>query len=102
MRIIHDIEGEAQVSFSGDQYIRPLNKPDYPGYFKVSGVIVASDPLGGEDEVIHIEGNSKYIIEVFEEALSQMKAIDELYREEEAEKGENQDKTTLPEGSGAA
>ena len=98
MRIVHDIEGKTQVSFGGSLYSRPLDKPEYPGYFKVTGVIVVEDPFG-EEEVIHIEGNSKYIIEALEDALDQMKSIDQMYQEEEKLSREKQNETTIQEDS---
>ena len=89
MRIVHVIDGMAQVSFGGSLYARSKgSKIGYPGYFKVSGIIVAKSPFDGESpEVIEIEGQSNFVLRALEDGCEQMRTIDKLYRQEAKRKG---------------
>jgi hypothetical protein len=84
MRIVHEVEGEMQVGCSGTPYSRALGKTEYAGY-RVE-LVIAPMPGGegyAEDgEVIHIEGNAKYVVQMLGEALDVVKSINGAMEEE--------------------
>lgn len=105
MRIVHDITMPMQVGGGGHPY---SNGPGKQGFSssQVSLVLCESPAANHPElppqmfsddsgaEVIHIEGDSKYIIPMLEQALEMLKSIDSIGRDRLGE----QRPTNCPDG----
>lgn len=89
MRIIHDVTTPMSVSGGGKAYSVGPGKQGYSSmqvYLLMCEDCAANHPelpegMFGEDEAIYIEGDSKYIIKMLEDALSVLRYSEDYHRE---------------------
>lgn len=71
MRIVYDIEAAPQVGGgAGAPYAVPAGKSGPSRGFRANLVICWTDPLTGQEEAIHIEGDAKHVREAMRQALN--------------------------------
>ena len=80
MRIIHDIDGETQVSATGEPHAKHIS--ERATGFRVK-ILITSMRLGRE-EVIHIHGSAKFVREALQTALEQIDIVGDAFVREGA------------------
>lgn len=79
MRIVHDIDSEAQVSGGNEHtYAVAKDKPGPSKGFRCSVLITSKSPFG-EEEAIHIHGDAKHMRTAFLEAAMVVEVMAEAH-----------------------
>lgn len=80
MRIVHELHAEAQTTVSGHVYATKTSEPNkWPG-MRIEALAAWIDPLSGQEEALHIEGDLDKFRAMLKDWLSQLDLLEKEER----------------------
>lgn len=81
MRIVHEIEDKPTCSVCCEPYARAARQTKSRG-FKVDLMVYVKEDGIVPGEMIHVEGNAKYVLHMLKELVRQVETVGDMYVEE--------------------